>query len=175
MGAEGKGKMSLMAAGGFTVLGIVLTVAAMFIPTIRLFMFGRTAANAVTRQANIILKDGHKCDFWVYNNGQQFSHKFPVLKRRQGSTTGDNVTWKAWEGRSDHPGGTQLFFDLYFPSTATPFSSDHYYKNDTTVNENTNTSSDSSSKYGDYVYLKVTFTDGDFCSNATDPGVHVDQ
>ena len=183
MGAEGKGKMSLMAAGGFTVLGIVLTVAAMFIPAVR-HALGGFPKPPTHQHATITLLDFTpsptnpnvgfgNCDFKANHGGNDAANKFPFLS----IGNGDDIDWTVKDGRSGQH--DPQIFSINFPSSAggSPFSTNTF---PSTNGHRVSSGPLTTTTYGDFQYDSITLVTIDdnknvSCSNAKDPGVHVDQ
>ena len=178
-----KGKMSLTAAGGFTLLGVVLTVAALFIPAVRLALGGSqkatknwhatiTLLDFTPSQTNPNVGTGN-CDFKANHGGNDVANRFPSLSI--GSR--DDIDWTVKDGRSGHHDPS--VFSINFPSTAggSPFSN---YTFPSTNGHRVSSGSLTTTTYGDFQYDSITLVTVDdnknvSCSNAKDPGVHVDQ
>jgi len=168
------GKMSIAKVAGIGIVGILLGfVGSKFL--FRSVFFAVAKAPTYPKFAVIKLKDDATCDFLA--DGTQY--RFPNLKPRYGSAPGDSISWYGQDGRSHHTGS--LNFDLYFPSDGTPFTDasgalkSHFSNSD-------NNSGDSANSAGDYPYDRVIMHTipgnpaGDVsCSNAKDPGVHIDK
>ena len=179
-----KGKMSLTAAGGFTLLGVVLTVAALFIPAVRLALGG--SQNATTHwHATITLLNftpssndpnvgTGECDFKANHGGNDAANKFPSLSLGNR----DDIDWTVKDGRSGQH--DPQIFSVNFPSTAggSPFATNTF---SSTNGHRTSAGSPlTTTTYGDFQYDSITLVTLDdnkkvSCSNAKDPGVHVDQ
>ena len=178
-----KSKMSLTAAGGFTLLGVGLTVAALFIPAVRLALVGSQTATK-NWHATITLKNftptspdtpnvgTGECDFKANHGGNDASNKFPSLSL--GSR--DDIDWTVKDGR---PGQHDpQIFSVNFPSGGSPFSTNTF----PTTNGHRVSSGPllPTTTYGDFPYDSITLVTFDDnlnvkCSNAKDPGVHVDE
>ena len=165
-----------MAAGGFTLLGVVLTVAALLIPAVRLALGGFLKATTHQHATITLLSNSGNsgpCDFKANHGGSDVAHKFPFLSLR----SGDDIDWIVKDGRSDHH--DPLNFTINFPNSAggSPFSNYTYPSpgghrvRSGPINAN--------ATYGDYQYASIDLVADDgqhiSCSNASDPGVHVDQ
>lgn len=176
MDTEGKGKMSLMAAGGFTLLGVVLTVAALSIPAVRRAL-GGSPGGPTHQHATITLLNNSgasgPCDFKANHGGSDVAAKFPFLR----VSSGDDIDWIVKDGRSGHHNPQN--FTISFPSSAggSPFSNNTYqspggHRTSPAAQLTTTT-------YGDYQYASIDLVADDgqqiSCSNARDPGVQVDQ
>jgi len=177
------GKMSLAAAGGFTILGVALTVAATFIPGVRHF-FGPSPA-AVNFHAKIKVSNFTPdpsnpgaylgtCEFKANHGGGDIAYKFPGL------SSGDTIDWTGTDGRPSHHDPRTVTVNFpnsaagspFFPAYTFPGPGGHQFPNPPVAPSSTATE-------GDYTYDSIVFlTDDNLtvrCSNATDPGVHVNQ
>ena len=176
MDAEGKGKMSLMAAGGFTLLGVVLTVAALFIPAVRVAL--GVFPKATHQHATITLLNNSgasgPCDFKANHGGSDVAAKFPFLR----ISSGDDIDWIVKDARSGHHDPQN--FTISFPNSAvgSPFFPNYTYQSPGGQRVGSR-SINANASYGDYQYAHIDLVADDgqqiSCSNASDPGVHVDQ
>lgn len=176
MSNEEKGKMSLAVASGFTVLGIVLTIAALFIPAVR-HLLGSPSRAAVRKHAKIKLLDNSgtsgTCEYKADLGGNDVLNKFPVLSKQNN----DDIDWVGKDGRAGHH--DQKSLQVNFPNSA---AGSPFYPSSTFTSTGTTPVSSgpiTTNTYGDFAYASIVFTTDDgqtiSCSNATDPGVHVDQ
>lgn len=171
-------KVSILAAGGFGILGIVVGLALRLVAP----QFFAAAVTPINRTVKITLQNPvagvYTCDFRADNADGQFdAYKFPVLTPRHGGHPGDTVTWSVVDGRTGM-GGAALPFEVDFPQNNTPFTD----ANDNPKWKFTNadpSSGDSKKSRSDFAYDQVIATTPDVgpvnCSNARDPGVHVDK
>lgn len=174
------GKMSIAKVAVIGIVGIALGVVVTVFSSKRLFV-GQGAA-PMTRNVVITLLDddgtgNHPCNFLADdgNPTHLVRYKFPVIKPRHGGNPGDTLSWAVRDGRT-HPDPQLPSFDVNFPTGATPFTDSKGAPKRKFTN-NDNNSGDSTSAAGDYPYESVIFhtSTGDIpCSNARDPGGHVD-
>src|SRR3974377_1100742 len=96
MSDETKDKMSLAAAGGFSSLGIVVGVGALWLALAAHLVPG-PAPQAVHKRAKIRLTtDSGVCEYkTVGGRGNEVSDKFPLLNK----TNGDDIEWTGQDAR----------------------------------------------------------------------------
>ena len=171
------GKVSIAGAVG---IGILCTVIGFGIRSVAPRFFAAAAA-PVNITALITLPDPvagvYTCDFKADNGDNQFDvYKFPMLRPRHGGSPGDTVTWSVMDGRNGHSG--PLGFEVDFKQNDTPFT-DGNGNPKWKFTDADNNSGDSKKSRRDYAYDQVivhTRDAGDVsCSNARDPGVHIDK
>lgn len=170
-------KVSILSAGGIGILMLVIGFVARSVAP----GFNAPARPAITRSVQITLRDPvagvFTCDFKADNGDKQYdAYKFPVLRPRHGGISGDSVTWSIIDGRTV-PAGLSGW-EVDFPKNNTPFT-DEKGAAKWQFTDTDPSSGDSSKSRSDFPYEQVWAITKDLgrvqCSNAKDPGVHVDQ
>ena len=163
-------KVSLATAGVFGVLGLVVGGAAIWLASAAHFTPPPSPPHDAHKHAKIKLtSDSGTCDYKTVNGGgSDVSNKFPLLNK----TNGDDIDWIGQDTRPHH--GNPRSLTVAF--SASPFTSPGPFTS--TTNAAPSGPIAPGTTEGDYPYSSVTFVDDGGntipCSNATDPGVHVD-